>query len=65
MFTIDIVFPFGVVGFLAKISRALADEGISILSVSAYSNDHILVKERDFEKTIKVFENLGFNVEEK
>lgn len=63
--TFDTVLPFGLVGFFAKISKALADEGISILVFSAYSTDHILVKERDLPKAIVTLENLGWTVHEK
>jgi len=63
--TFAMVLPFGLVGFLAKVSRALADEKISIFAISAYSTDHILVKEKDLTKAIKKLENLGFSVEEK
>ena len=63
--TFDMVLPFGLVGFIAKISQALADEKISILAISAYSTDHILVKEKDVTKAIKKLENLGCIVEKK
>src|SRR3989344_4642667 len=32
--TFDIILPFGMVGFIAKISKALAEEGISIFVIS-------------------------------
>jgi len=57
--TFDMVLPFGLVGFLAKVSRALADENISIFVVSAYSTDHILVKEEDLTKSVEKLEELG------
>jgi len=60
--TFDMVLPFGLVGFLAKISKALADNNISIFAISAYSTDHILVKEKDLEKSLKVMKELGFKV---
>ena len=63
--TFDMVLPFGLVGFMAKVSQALADEKISIFAISAYSTDHILVKEKDVTKAIKKLENLGCIVEKK
>jgi hypothetical protein len=63
--TFDMVLPFGLVGFLAKVSKVLVDEKISIFAISAYSTDHILVKKKDLEKAIKKLENLGCIVEEK
>lgn len=63
--TFDMVLPFGLTGFLAKVSAILADEGVSILAISSYSTDHILIKEKDLLKTINQLKKLGFMVEEK
>ena len=63
--TFDMILPFGLVGFLAKVSKILADEKISIFAISAYSTDHILVKEKDLAKAKEKLENLGCIVEEK
>lgn len=65
IFTFDMILPFGLVGFLAKVSQALADEKISIFAISAYSTDHILVKEKDLEKAKRKLENLGCIIQEK
>ena len=62
--TFDMILPFKLVGFLAKVSKVLSDEKISIFAVSAYSTDHILVKEKDLPKAIKKLESLGCIVEE-
>ncbi len=58
--TFDMVLPFGMVGFLAKISQALAEEKISIFAISAFSTDHILVKENDLPKAARKLETIGF-----
>lgn len=63
--TFDMVLPFGLVGFLAKISKILADEKISIFVISAYSTDHVLVKEKDLVKAKEKLENLGCIIIEK
>lgn len=57
------VLPFSLVGFIARVSSALAEEGVSIFVVSAFSTDHFLVKEKDFQKTVKALERLGCVVE--
>jgi hypothetical protein len=57
--TFDMVLPFGLVGFLATVSSALADEGISIYVISAYSTDHILVRKKDIVKAGKKLKKLG------
>jgi hypothetical protein len=48
----DTVLDFSVVGFIAEISRALAEADISILSVSTYSTDAVLVHESQFEAAV-------------
>lgn len=44
----DTVLDFSVVGFIAEISRALAEADISILSISTYRTDAVLVHEARF-----------------
>ena len=63
LLTFDMVLPFELVGFLARVSQALARKGISIFAISAYSTDHLLVKKENLEKTIKELEGLGLKVE--
>jgi hypothetical protein len=38
---------FDAVGVLASLSRALAEEGISVLAISTFDTDYFLVRERD------------------
>ena len=61
LLTFDIVLDFNVVGFLAEITRILAEAEISIIALSAFSRDHILVKQENLAKALKV---LGEFVEE-
>ena len=49
----DAVLDFSVVGFIAEISRALAEADISILSVSTYKTDAVLVHESRFDDAIR------------
>ena len=63
--TFDMVLPFGLVGFLAKVSKVLADEKIPIFAISAYSTDHILVKGKDLVRAKEKLKELGCVVEEK
>jgi hypothetical protein len=60
--TFDMDLPFELVGFLAEVAQVLADEGISIFAISAYSTDHILVKKPDLEDATEKLENLGCNI---
>jgi len=48
----DTVLDFSVVGFIAEISHALAEADISILSVSTYSTDAVLVHESRFDDAV-------------
>lgn len=50
-----------IVGFFAEISRILAEAGIPIGAISAFSRDHVLVKQEDLAKALKV---LGKYIEE-
>lgn len=61
LLTFDLVMDFSVVGFLAEVSRILAEAEISIVALSAFSRDHILVKQADLARSLKV---LGEYVEE-
>ena len=63
--TFNMILPFGLVGFLAKVSKVLADEKIPIFAISAYSTDHILVKEKDLTRAENKLKELGCVVEEK
>ena len=61
LLTFDLVMDFSVVGFLAEVTRILAEAEISIVALSAFSRDHILIKQDDLGKVLKV---LGNYVEE-
>lgn len=61
LLTFDITLDFTVVGFLAELARILAEAGISIVALSAFSRDHLLIKQDDLAKALKV---LGEHVEE-
>ena len=54
LITFDIVLDLAIVGYLAVISRILADAGISIYALSTYLRDHVLVKESDAETAVNV-----------
>lgn len=53
LLTFDVVMDFTVVGFMAEVSRILAAAGISIVAVSAFSRDHILVSQGDLANALK------------
>lgn len=53
LLTFDIMMDFSVVGFLATVSSVLAEAGISIIALSAFSRDHLLVKQTDLAAALK------------
>lgn len=59
--TFDIELGWNVVGFLALITKILADAGIPVGSLAAFSRDHLLIKQSDLPKALKV---LGEYVDE-
>lgn len=54
LLTFEAELDFSVVGFLAAVSGMLADAGIPIMAISAFSRDHILVKQDDLAKTLGI-----------
>lgn len=52
--TLDIELSWNVVGFLAHVTTILAKENISVGAISAFSRDHLLIKQDDIGKALKV-----------
>ena len=50
------------VGVLAKLSTILADNGISIFSISTFNTDYILVKEHKWGKAMSVLLQAGYRL---
>lgn len=63
--TFDMLLPMDLVGFIAKVSGAIAEEQVNILYISSYSTDHLLVQEKDLEKALAKLRKLGCRVKEK
>lgn len=61
LLTFDIELDFSIVGFLSEISKILAEAEISIVALSAFSRDHLLIKQNDLARALKV---LGEHVED-
>lgn len=62
LLTFDVVLPFDLVGFLAVVASALAERDVSIFALSAYSTDHILVKQADTERALDTLSALGCTI---
>jgi hypothetical protein len=59
--TLGVELGWDVVGFLAHVTRILADAGVSVGALSAFSRDHLLIKQEDLGKALRV---LGGHVAE-
>lgn len=47
-----------VVGYLVAVSARLAEAGVSIYALSTFLRDHILVKDEDANRAVKVLRGL-------
>jgi uncharacterized protein len=54
LISFDVELDFSVVGFLAEVARILSEAEISVVALSAFSRDHLLIKQNDLAKTLKV-----------
>ena len=61
-FRIQGVLNFSLIGILAKIAAALADNGISIFAVSTYNTDYVLMKKENYQKAVDVLKALGYMI---
>lgn len=61
LLTFDIELDWKVVGFLARVTEILAGAGVSCGALSAFSRDHLLVKQDDLGTALRV---LGEHVAE-
>jgi uncharacterized protein len=52
--TLDIELPWNTVGYLARVSELLAAAGISLGALSSFSRDHLLIKQDDLAKALRV-----------
>jgi hypothetical protein len=59
--TLDVELPWNVVGYLARVTQILAGAGVAVGALSAFSRDHLLIKQDDLAKALRV---LGEHVAE-
>lgn len=53
LLTFDIELDLGVVGFMAEVSSILAEAKVPIMALSAFSRDHLLIKQADLATALK------------
>jgi hypothetical protein len=61
LLTFGVVLDWSVVGYLARVTGILAEAGISVGALSAFSRDHLLIKQDDLGTALRV---LGEHVAE-
>jgi hypothetical protein len=53
------IFDFSQIGVLASVTQPLAEAGVSLLAISTYETDYILVQDGQLEKAIQFLEKAG------
>lgn len=53
LMTFDVELNFSVIGFLAEITRIFAEAQISVMAVSAFSRDHLLIKQENLSQALR------------
>lgn len=61
LLTLNVELEWTVVGYLARVTGLLAAAGVSVGALSAFTRDHLLIKQDDLAKALRV---LGEHVEE-
>lgn len=63
-FRIQGILDFSLIGILSKISTLLAEKKIGIFAISTFNTDYILVKEENYENSLKVLSENGYKIVE-
>ncbi len=56
------IFSFGEIGIIAKLSKLFADASISIMTISSYNTDYILIPKAKLEQAIAILQNANYTV---
>ena len=62
LITFDVTLPFDLTDFLSHVSALLASKNIPIFAISAYSTDHMFIREENLDSAVKVLEKDGMTV---
>jgi uncharacterized protein len=65
LFEFKVSIPFLAPGFLAKITKTIADKKMNILIISTFSKDYALIREEDYKVAVKALEEVGFSIKTK
>lgn len=61
-FRIQGVLDFSLIGILSKIASILADNNISIFTVSTYNTDYVLIKKENYQKGLELLQASGYQI---
>ncbi len=64
LITFDIELDMSVVGFMALVSSALADAGISILPLASFTRDHLLVNADQVESALSILRRMQTSLQQ-
>lgn len=59
LIAVNVAIPFYAPGFIASISKCVANKGISVLVVSTYSRDYFIIASKDIKTALHEIEKLG------
>ncbi len=57
LLSFDAELEFDVIGYMAAIAKILAEAGLSILPISSFSRDHVLIRQDDLANALKALRN--------
>lgn len=61
-FYIEGTLDFSLVGILAQIASILAENGISLFTLSTFNTDYVLVKKENFDKALHLLQQSGYTI---
>lgn len=62
-FRVDGDLEFDEIGVVARVSKPLADAGMSLFLVSTHDRDYVFVAQPDLDRAIKIYQSAGFTVD--
>ena len=62
VFKIEGPFDFTLTGILVSVARPLNEAGISILTISTYDTDYVMVKSKDTDKAVAALKSAGHSI---
>lgn len=61
-FRVDGDLAFDEIGVVARVSKPLADDGMSLFLVSTHDRDYVFVAQLDLDRAIAVYQMAGFEI---